>query len=341
MAIGTIHVGKAHFGPNGSNAEEPKNLGFDINVAGRGIGAPGSYYGEKKYGNGTKRRNHAVPHLEKYHGTETFLTEALTLEAQTHVAKSVADDKPFYLYFSHYAVHAPFNSDPRFADHYKDSGKPKKAQAFATLIEGMDKSLNDMLDQFEKLGIAENTLIFFLGDNGTDADLGHQHAVACAAPLRGKKGTHYEGGMRVPFIAAWGKANPQNAFQKKLPIPRQQTPKPDCFGDGLVSYPARCGRDQAAGKPQGRWIPSENVADWCGTIPRIPSNFSCITHTEGTAATTSPHGATAIGKSSTTPCLMNPFTVAAFNPMAKITSFSTSPTIHLNRPISPIQSPMS
>ena len=58
------------------------------------------------------------------------------------------------------AVHAPFESDPRFAENYADSDKPKSAQAFATLIEGMDKSLDDMLDHFEKLGIAENTLVF-------------------------------------------------------------------------------------------------------------------------------------------------------------------------------------
>ena len=60
--------------------------------------------------------------------------------------------------------------------------------------------------------------IFFLGDNGTDAPLGGPHEVACAAPLRGKKGAHYEGGMRVPFIAAWAKANPDNPHQKRLPI---------------------------------------------------------------------------------------------------------------------------
>ena len=66
--------------------------------------------------------------------------------------------------------------------------------------------------------MADNTLIFFLGDNGSDAPLGHQHEVACAAPLRGKKGAHYEGGTRVPFIAAWAKANPANRFQKRLPI---------------------------------------------------------------------------------------------------------------------------
>jgi arylsulfatase A-like enzyme len=83
----------------------------------------------------------------------------------------------------------------------------------------MDKSLGDVLDHLDSLGVAENTLVFFLGDNGTDAPLGHQHAVACAAPLRGKKGSHYEGGVRVPFIAAWAKAAAENSFQKQLPIP--------------------------------------------------------------------------------------------------------------------------
>ena len=188
-------------------------------MGGASFGAPGSYYGEKGYGKDTKRSHHAVPHLDEYHGSETFLSEALTIEAKKHVAEAVQNKQPFYLYFSHYAVHAPFESDPRFAEHYKDSGKPMPAQAFATLIEGMDKSLGDMMDQFEELGIAENTLIFFLGDNGSDAPLGDQHVVACAEPLRGKKGAHYEGGMRVPFIASWAKRDPGNALQKKLPIP--------------------------------------------------------------------------------------------------------------------------
>jgi arylsulfatase A-like enzyme len=214
----TIHVGKGHFGARAFEGAEPKNLGFDVNVGGWSIGAPGSYYGSSNYGRGTNRSGNAVPHLEKYHGTETFLTEALTIEARSHVADAVKGGKPFFLYLAHYAVHAPFNSDPRFAANYKDSGKPAPAQAFATLIEGMDKSLGDVLDHLDALGVADNTLVFFLGDNGSDAPLGHQHAVACAAPLRGKKGAHYEGGMRVPFIAAWAKADPDNPHQKRLPI---------------------------------------------------------------------------------------------------------------------------
>ncbi|MCC9603466.1 sulfatase [Stieleria sp. JC731] len=215
----TIHVGKGHFAPEEHEGADPSHLGFDINVGGDAFGAPGSYYGEKNYGAGTKRSHHAVPHLDEYHGTETFLTEALTIEAKKRVSETVAKDKPFYLYFAHYAVHAPFDSDPRFAQNYRDSGKPANAQAFATLIEGMDKSLGDMLDHLEQLGVAENTLVLFLGDNGSDAPLGHQHEVACAAPLRGKKGAHYEGGMRVPFIASWAKPNSANELQKSFVVP--------------------------------------------------------------------------------------------------------------------------
>ncbi len=215
----TLHVGKAHFAPRDYEGADPLNLGFDVNVAGCSIGAPASYYGEKNYGNDEKKRlGNAVPGLEKYHGTDTFLTEALTIEAKARMAECAEAKQPFFLYLAHYAVHAPFNSDPRFAANYANSGKPKPAQAFATLIEGMDKSLGDILDHLEALGIAENTLVFFLGDNGTDAPLGHQHAVACAAPLRGKKGSHYEGGMRVPFIASWARASSENPWQKRLPI---------------------------------------------------------------------------------------------------------------------------
>ncbi len=215
----TIHVGKGHFAPRAFEGADPSKIGFDINVAGASIGAPGSYYGSENFGGKGKRAKSAVPGLAKYHGRDIFLTEALTLEARSHVSDAVKDGKPFFLYFPHYAVHGPHQSDPRFAANYANSGKPAPAQAFATLIEGMDKSLGDVLDHLETLGAAENTLVFFLGDNGTDAPLGHQHDVACAAPLRGKKGSHYEGGMRVPFIASWARPDPANEHQKRLPIP--------------------------------------------------------------------------------------------------------------------------
>ena len=212
----TIHVGKAHFGPDEHEGSEPLNLGFDINVGGFSAGQPGSYYAEQNYAR--NRKTGQVPHLEKYHGSDTFLTEALTLEANRHIEACVTEQQPFFLHMSHYALHSPFESDPRFAGNYAQSGENKHAQAYATLVEGMDKSLGDLMVKLDSLGIAHNTLIIFLGDNGSDAPIG-KGDYNSSAPYRQKKAWRYEGGMLVPFIAAWGKADGNNASQQRLPIP--------------------------------------------------------------------------------------------------------------------------
>jgi arylsulfatase A-like enzyme len=217
----TVHVGKGHVTPANRPGANPVNLGFDVNIAGSDIGAPASYYGKNGYGKGRNPLAIArpIPGLEKYHGTDTFLTEALTLEAMAEIDKVLTTNKPFFLYMSHYAVHCPFNSDPRFAAYYKDGKVNGASKAYATLIEGMDKSLGDLMDHVEARGVAEDTLILFLGDNGGDAPLAGTDDISSSAPLRGRKGSKWEGGVRVPFIAAWGKPDPENRWQKKLPIP--------------------------------------------------------------------------------------------------------------------------
>lgn len=214
----TIHVGKAHFGRKNAVGEDPTRLGFDVNIAGSSIGHPGSYHGENGYGWIKGQRKRAVPDLERYHGTSTFLSDALTLEAGREIEKAVKAGQPFYLNLAHYAVHAPFETDERFIDHYRQGGKPVQAQAFATLIEGMDKSLGDLMRKLEQLGVAENTLILFLGDNGGDAPLGDAADYGSSAPLKGKKGSEYEGGVRVPFIASWAKPDAGNPLQQAHPI---------------------------------------------------------------------------------------------------------------------------
>lgn len=212
----TILCGKAHLGPFQSTGQDPVKVGFDQNIAGTSIGAPGSYYGTDDFGNKKGGRSRGVPGLKKYHGQDIHLTEALTLELKDALTQTVKSGKPFFAYMAHYAVHAPFQDHKKFLGNYPElKGSPR---SFATMIEGMDASLGALLDHLDTLGIAENTLVIFLGDNGSDAPLGHQHAVACAAPLRGKKGAHYEGGMRVPFIAAWAKPNAELPIQKSLPI---------------------------------------------------------------------------------------------------------------------------
>jgi len=220
----TIHIGKGHFGPLNSDGADPKNIGFDVNIAGAPWGRPKSYYSQNHYGNHPKynQKNkpltHNIPHLEAYYDKDVFLTEALTLEANKQIDQATTENKPFLLYMSHYAVHAPFDSDPRFEKRYQGRDKSKQAQAYATLMEGMDKSLGDISVKLEQLGIAENTLILFLGDNGSDAPLGDNNDIASSAPLRGRKATSWEGGMRAPFIAAWATPQPSNKAQQRLPI---------------------------------------------------------------------------------------------------------------------------
>lgn len=213
----TIQCGKGHLGPFDSVGADPRSAGFDISIGGSAMGQPGSYFGTASFGNQASGPTpQGVPGLAKYHGQEIFLTDALTRELKPAIAGAVGAGQPFFAFFSHYAVHAPFQPDPRFIDHY--SGEPRDFAAFAALIEGMDHSLGEMLDHLDRLGVAEETLVFFLGDNGTDAPLGDPNAILCAAPLRGKKGTHYEGGMRTAFVAAWAKPNPAHPLQKRIPV---------------------------------------------------------------------------------------------------------------------------
>lgn len=248
----TIHVGKAHFGPFHSEGEDPLNLGFEINIGGGAIGRPGSYYGEDGYGllKGDKIR--AVKNLEKYHGTDIFLTEALTLEANAAITRAKKEGKPFFLNMSHYAVHAPFQPDPRFTDHYKNSGKSEKEMAYATLIEGIDKSLGDIVKHVKELGLGENTLLLFMGDNGSDAPVSMQDHYGSSLPLKGKKGMHWEGGMRVPFIASWVTPDDKNPSQLKTPIAQNKIQQQ--LGSILDIFPT-------LGRAANINIPEEHILD--------------------------------------------------------------------------------
>ncbi len=213
----TIHVGKGHFGPNTEAISDPRAIGFDLNIAGSGLGGPGSYLGTQNF----VKSNPAfqVPGMQSYWGQNIFLTEALTQEAKRETENAVASGAPFFMYLSHYAVHATFqDADPRFSANYPTlSGSPLN---FATLVEGMDKSLGDMIQKLKDLGVAKNTLVVFVGDNGTDSPINMpSNGIGPAAPYRGKKGHAYEGGTRVPLIICWAEKDATNPFQQALPIP--------------------------------------------------------------------------------------------------------------------------
>ncbi len=195
----TIHAGKAHFGAKDTPGEDPINIGFDVNIAGHAAGGPGSYHGDKNFSavwrNGSDIWD--VPGLENYHGQEINLTEALTLEANDAIEMAVKKGKPFFLHMSHYTVHAPWEADRRFVQKYLDRGLSERLANHASMIESMDKSLGDILDKIEALGVEENTVLIFMSDNGAPSQMTPN------LPLRGHKITPYEGGVRVPMIIKW------------------------------------------------------------------------------------------------------------------------------------------
>lgn len=202
----TCIVGKAHFGALTTPAADPLSIGFDKNIAGHAAGAMGSYLGEENYGNKEKggyTPPWGVPNLETYHGTEIFLTEALTREAAKLIDTALNRQQPFFLYMSHYAVHAPFKPDKRFIQKYLDRGMLPNEAYYASLLEGMDKSLGDLMDLAEEKGIADHTIFIFMSDNGGYSVGRGGEAAGRNYPLRGGKGACFEGGIREPMIVYW------------------------------------------------------------------------------------------------------------------------------------------
>lgn len=270
----TIHCGKGHFGPFESESEDPRGIGFDVNIAGGSIGRPSSFYGEDGYGHvrGTSD-THKVPGLKSYHGTETYLSEALTLELKKEISATVVAKQPFFAYMSHYAVHSPFHADPRFVGRYEGKkGYDKNDAAYASMVEGIDKSLGDLLEHITSLGVAENTLVIFLGDNGGDAPMGSAHGHTSSTPLRGKKATHYEGGMRVPFIAAWAKPCEDTHIQKLFPI-KQAVLDPERIGTVHDLFPTLLNLVEIE-VPDGHALDGSSLWPWfAGAEAAQPQSF--------------------------------------------------------------------
>ncbi|MDB6133843.1 MAG: N-acetylgalactosamine-6-sulfatase [Verrucomicrobiales bacterium] len=207
----TLHIGKAHFS---TGAVTPEQLGFDVNIGGNHWGHPHKgYQGVPGYG--------GLPGLEAYDGS-LFLTSALTNEAVRVLEKTVAEGRPFFLNMAFYAVHSPFTDDPAAMGDYHEAVN-KQHRAFATMVEGMDAAVGQIRRKLVDLGVAENTLLVFLGDNGSDSPALSADGLPAEPfndfPMRGKKGSKWEGGIRIPLIAAWAAGSPANPFQKALSIP--------------------------------------------------------------------------------------------------------------------------
>ena len=123
---------------------------------------------------------------------QSRLVEIYTKEAVDFIGRN--KDQPFYLYFAHNAVHTPIHPGAAFA------GKSQNGR-FGDWVEEVDWSVGQVLDALRSQGLDKDTLVVFTSDNGPWLTKGADGG--SAGPLRGGKGSTWEGGVREPTIAWW------------------------------------------------------------------------------------------------------------------------------------------
>ncbi|MEP3481788.1 MAG: sulfatase [Fuerstiella sp.] len=184
----TAHFGKWHLG---IEPYSPLENGFDIDIPHwHGPGPAGNYVAPWKYPD-------FDPQTPNEHIEDRMAEEAVKFMQQHR-------NKPFFLNYWMFSVHAPFDAKQALIDQYKKSVDPEDAQrspTYAAMIESMDDAVGTLLDSLDHLGISDNTIIVFASDNGGNMYNEVDGTSATSnSPLRGGKATMYEGGIRGPAI---------------------------------------------------------------------------------------------------------------------------------------------
>lgn len=135
---------------------------------------------------------------------EGYLTTALSEDAAEFV-RATNEGEPFFLYVAYNAPHSPLQAPKEAIERYSHI-QERKRRLYAAMVDAMDAGIGKVIAAVEEKGIRENTLVFFLSDNGgpqaNENNPGKWNG-SSNAPFRGGKGNLYDGGVHVPFIASW------------------------------------------------------------------------------------------------------------------------------------------
>ncbi|MCD6354534.1 MAG: arylsulfatase, partial [Prolixibacteraceae bacterium] len=187
----TMMIGKWHLGDN--YPYRPEDRGFDevFRIGGGSIGQTPDFWGNSlwngNYWNG-----------EKWIKTKGFCTDVQFEKAFDFIKQN--KEKPFFAYIATTAPHSPIGADKKYIQPYLDMGLSKEVSTFYGMVTNIDENVGRLRKFLKDKGLEKNTILIFATDNGTACD---KKGDSFNAWMRGKKGSNYDGGHRVPFFIYW------------------------------------------------------------------------------------------------------------------------------------------
>ncbi|MEX2300645.1 MAG: arylsulfatase [Bryobacterales bacterium] len=257
--------GKWHLGD--TYPMRPQDQGFDEVLVhnGGGIGQPSdppgnSYFDPMLRHNGQEKR---------YQGycTDIFFDQALAFIES-------ASEQPFFAYIPTNAPHSPYDVPDSYREPYTAKGLDDKDARIYGMIANIDHNVGRLLQRLDEKGLADNTILIFMTDNGPTT----QHFTA---GLRDQKASVYEGGIRAPFLLRWpGRFEPKSVdslaahidLSPTLLEATSVTPPPDVKFDGVSLMPALSGDGEQASPGRTIYIQSHR-----GNEPQLYRAFAAIT----------------------------------------------------------------